>query len=522
MKAMHPLCIQFDKHIKNAEFEDAVMTANQLTEINPRSDAAYYLLGYALKLCQQFRSALKCFDQSIQLNSIQTQAYTEKGEIHYFLGEQEQAFSAFTSALEWGSEDPIVLQKTGGFLLDNGHLTESKIMLDKALKLGNELVLEELLDWHERNSDKKLLLSFIEQHTDYWSKNEDNLSLANAYLSLKDYEKTAFYLKSMSIDKKPKLWQRAYFNLLAQAYEKLRLYDKAFESYSAQNKRTELSYNPKKMEQNFQTAIHLSEKISMAEKMETIAIRTRWKPVFIIGLPRTGSTLLENILATSKHFLPAGELEFIETAFNDYSSQSKTLTEVSIWIQSKLDFIVKEQGLSQTIPLWVSDKMPTNFVYIGFIKAMLPDAKFLYCKRHPMDVGLSIYKQNFNQAIGYANDLDHIAHFMALENNIMEHWLSEYSDSILSVEYEHLVSDFNHETQQIFEFLNLKWSSQVNQFYKNKRFAKTASYQQVREPIKTQWVAQYTHYLPQLKDFYQQLRRYKLVSEQEEIKQMEG
>ncbi len=206
-------------------------------------------------------------------------------------------------------------------------------------------------------------------------------------------------------------------------------------------------------------------------------------PLFIIGLPRSGTSLLEQVLNTSDHVVAGGELLFVEAAYKKYFEKREPLEQVSHWYREKVEFITKNQEIPKTAPRWLTDKLPANFVNVGFIKNMVPDAKFLYCTRNPLDNGLSIFKQDFLHRHSYATRLEDIAHFIALERRIMQHWIDRFPGLILEVRYEDLVTDFDAQTRRIFDYCDLTWSPEVRDFHNSGYYCNTASFDQVRKPV---------------------------------------
>ena len=135
-----------------------------------------------------------------------------------------------------------------------------------------------------------------------------------------------------------------------------------------------------------------------------------------------------------------------------------------------------------------------------------------------MDNGLSIFKQNFNNSHGYASKQHDIAHFIALERSMMSQWLDRYPASIYTVNYEQLVTQFDAESENIYDFLNLEWSEKVRLFYKNNKVINTASYNQVRNPINTNAVGAYKHYDNELLPLRLKLMKYGVIETDEVAK----
>ncbi len=491
MNAIKQLKKIYEIQIDRAEYEQSVMSANRLTSLCPDDANAFNMLAHSLKICNKLEPALKCYQLSLLMDNNQANVHMVVGEILSMQGKKSEAFSCYLKGMELKPETPEVLHKTGSFLIDAGYLEEAELLLTKALHAGCDSVTFDLLDLYDKKGDKKRLKEFMLENQALFSSEKENLSLANAYLSLKEYEKAIFYLKGIKIVGKPDNWLRAYSNMLAHAYEQKGLYAQAFARYQEQNVRSHTVYSRKDAEAHFNQSIVVAGNVTIAEKMAVAGLTRPHKSLFILGLPRSGTSLLEQVINVDRSVVAAGELNFIESAYTEYLSGRRSLAELSEWYQDKTEFIIKDRGVNLQSVHWVSDKMPSNFAYLGFIKELLPDALFLYCKRDPMDNGLSIYKQNFDNSHGYASRQHDIGHFIALERKIMEHWLAVFPSSIYTVHYEKLVTQFDAETQHIFKFLGLNWSADVRQFYTKDRLANTASYNQVRNPVHTDSVGIY-------------------------------
>lgn len=203
-------------------------------------------------------------------------------------------------------------------------------------------------------------------------------------------------------------------------------------------------------------------------------------PVFIIGMPRSGTSLAEQILASHPSVSGAGEVAFWDRAF-DLAPQPSLA-------QEYLQRIHERAGQATRI----TDKMPANFLYAGLIHAVFPRAKFIHMQRHPLDTCLSIYFQEFFNVSPYANDLNHLAHYYGQYQRLMAHWRPDLP--LLEVSYEGLVADPEQWTRRMLDFIDLPWDPQCLRFHANPRAVITASRWQVRQKINTGSVARWRNY----------------------------
>lgn len=217
------------------------------------------------------------------------------------------------------------------------------------------------------------------------------------------------------------------------------------------------------------------------------------EPIFILGLPRTGTTLLERIISQHKDVFAAGELPnfstnlILETNRNAISPINNKLELIKQ--SASIDFNhLGKSYIESTRPLTghtlrFIDKMPLNFLYTGLIQKALPNAKIIHLTRSPMAACYAIYKTNFGQAYPFSYDLENIASYYIAYRQLMAHWLRNNSNNLIEVNYESLVSDSEKTCQQVFDFCELQWNSDYLQLANNTAASATASSGQIRGEI---------------------------------------
>ena len=242
------------------------------------------------------------------------------------------------------------------------------------------------------------------------------------------------------------------------------------------------------------------------------------EPIFIIGMPRTGTTLVERILGSHSDVFASGELYNFAGQLQRQTELHAKHTDTFIFLSPelinaslKVDLYALGQAyIESTRPLtgqtrYFTDKLPVNFFYCGLINRALPDAKIVHVHRSPMDTCLSVYKRLFaDGAYPFSYNLQDIAHYYLGYRKLMNHWHQTMPGKILDVSYETLVNNFEQECQRIFEFCDLKHEASYLEFYKDKTPTATASAVQVRSPVYTSALAMwknYEEYLKPLKDF---------------------
>ena len=501
----------FTEQLDRGLFDNALRLANDFSLKEPDSPEGYSMLGDALMHKGEHEKATNCYRLSLIKDPGQPDIYTALGKAYLLIGEIGLAYENYYNAMCLAPDDADVLQKTGNFLILVGRVNDATVVLEKAVSLGAKNAIKSLLNLKIHLGDKKELNSFMLDNKKLLLKDRLDLTVVRAQYTLGEYTKVIEILSKVNTDKINYSAKSACFHLMAASYEQLGNFKTAFKYYNKQNNSKKIIYAKDKIEKTIDSIISNSEKMDVSTVQYKSVTDQEFSPLFIIGLPRSGTSLLAQVLNTSDHVVAGGELLFVEAAYKKYFENKQPLDQVSAWYREKIEFITKNQEIPKTAPRWLTDKLPANFVNIGFIKNMIPDAKFIYCKRNPMDNGLSIYKQDFLNVHSYATKLEDIAHFVSLERKVMKYWSSRYSDDIHTVEYDNLVTDFDVETQQIFNHCDLSWNEDVKSFYTNKHYCHTASFDQVRQPVHTNSVGFNKKYTAELDKLHLELIRYGVI-----------
>ncbi len=276
-------------------------------------------------------------------------------------------------------------------------------------------------------------------------------------------------------------------------YHALGEYDTAFEAYQTANQLKPRTYYPENVERFFQG---LKEQYTrqFLEQAPRSGLTTS-RPVFIVGMPRSGTSLLEQILASHPRVFGAGELDamgsIMRTLPSRMGSQSgypECMAEIKpeVLHQAGEEYLGRLDELDPEGSDRVTDKMPQNFLHLGLMALMFPNASFIHIRRDPMDTCLSCYFQNF-VALGltFAYNLEHLGHYYRQYQDLMAHWREVLPVRLLEVEYEHIVEEPEGQIASLLEFCGLEWDDACLEFHKTKRDVRTASYDQVRKPLYT-------------------------------------
>lgn len=224
------------------------------------------------------------------------------------------------------------------------------------------------------------------------------------------------------------------------------------------------------------------------------------RPVFIVGMPRSGTSLVEQILASHPDVYGAGERNDINELAGklctsrqfDYAKHLDAIDRnvLTTLADRYITAVFAQAGDARRI----TDKMPANVFHLGLIQQLFPQARILHCRRDPRDTCLSIYFQQFSRGLTFANDLEDCAFYYREYERIMAHWGKVLSIPILAIDYERLVGDLEECARGMVEFLGLEWNARCLNFHGSDRVTATASFDQVRSPIYSRSMGRWRHY----------------------------
>ena len=229
-------------------------------------------------------------------------------------------------------------------------------------------------------------------------------------------------------------------------------------------------------------------------------------PIFILGMPRTGTTLVEQLVASHSEVVQGGELDTFRFAISKKFPGSLKRGTIADGLKNLSTQIIQEIGeeyLSQTAKILpgascFTDKQPINFLYVGFIALCLPNAKIIHCQRDPRDTCLSSFFNDFTGFHYYSGDLHELGQFYNQYFTLMRHWQKLCGSRFLNVQYEDLVTDFENGARRIIEWCGLPWEEAVLHYYDSQTAVKTGSIAQVRRAPYQDSIGNWKSYAEQL------------------------
>ncbi|MDA8542625.1 sulfotransferase [Rhodobacteraceae bacterium] len=218
-------------------------------------------------------------------------------------------------------------------------------------------------------------------------------------------------------------------------------------------------------------------------------------PVFILGMPRSGTTLMEQVLSAHPDIFGAGELKFMGGVVENIQYGPNRIRigekEPVFKYEDEIGWAPRGDAFAERLIRIadgdnykrIVDKMPGNYNYVGFIRAIMPNAKIIHSRRHPVETCLSIYRILFSEGHQWSYDLKDLARYYRSYWNTMEHWRTEFPGEFLEIKYEENVHNLESQAKKLIDYLDLPWNEKCLEFYNVDRAVKTASLAQVRKPI---------------------------------------
>ena len=413
------------------------------------------------KALSKFDKAREIYKKIFDVNPNNTKALIGCALLEYNTNNLDRALLLYKKLLTLDKKNEIYLYMTATIKSQMGDFEEAKLIFKKILKINPKNTsahkfLSSVIDYTEKDS---------QDHFNQMKKLIEDNSLSN-----KQIVDIAFSL--------------------GKAYEENKDYNKSFHFIKLANKTKKdfINYNPNLDVSLFQSIVKTLEnfdfgKVKKAENGKKI--------IFICGMPRSGTTLIEQILSSHKEILGAGELNFLNESISKNLMVDKKIEKKKFIENINVEENNIQRTYNEQLDLWkinsdyITDKAPLNFRWIGFIKIFFPHAKVIHCFREPKDNCLSLYKNNFvSSSLNWAYSQKEIANYYNQYLDLMSFWKEKIPNFIYDVKYENIVNNGEHEIKKLINFCSLDWDSSCLNHDKNKTgWIKTASLVQARKSI---------------------------------------
>ena len=470
----------------------------------------YNLLGLSYRQLGQQENAEEIFKKGLKIFPNNISILSNIGAFYRSTGKLDDAENYLNEALNINNKDFTVLVNLANVKRDKGQNKESIQLYEKAYNLNknNETLLINLAGAYQIDaqfdSSKKILKEINDKYP-------QNTKADHMYSSIHNYEEKDLHRDQMNQKLSSKnLSQENISNLcfaIAKSYSDIKNYADSSKFFiKANNANNNLLKDCDfKVEENIFKII--KDKFNNFQFKDT-AQSSEPEIIFILGLPRSGTTLTHQIVSSHSKVFGAGELAILNNIFN---SKISDINFLKTFFDNKNTSDINNLS-NQIMGMFkqfdnkiILDKAPLNFRWIGFIKILFPNSKIIHCKRDLKDTTLSIYKNVFDGgSLPWSYDQENLIQFVKMYNDLMQFWHEKLPGEIYDCHYEKLVNDQVKETKKLIEFCNLPWEESCIDYTKNDTGIKTVSISQARKPIYKTSVRlsdKYIDYLDFLKNF---------------------
>ena len=456
-------------------FDDAEFLLETVMELAPDHIEAEIQLAHVLLRRQRFHKAHKRVKAIYERNknpSSQVQALY--ASVCFGVGENEEAVKTYQEMIRVSPNDPQLRVSLAHIYNATGESPKAVDLFKQAYGLKPDF------------GDA------------FWS-------LANTKSYRFTEEELAAMTDRVSAPSTPQIDKTQMHFALGKAYEDSKDYDTAFSHYQAGNtlKRETSNHSKEQLDIRISTQLDVCT-AELFERLKDVG-HDAPDPIFILGLPRAGSTLLEQILASHSKVDGTMELHDIldlakrlrgrDKASDPSPRYPRILGELPTerFAQFGQQFIEDTRAYRGTAPYFI-DKMPNNFFHIGLIKLILPNAKVIDARRHPMACCFSGYKQLFGEGQEFSYGLEEIGNYYRQYVDLMNHWDEVLPGFVLRVQHEDVIADLEGQVRRILDFCGLEFEESCVEFHKTKRTVRTPSAEQVRQPINKSGVDQWCNF----------------------------
>jgi tetratricopeptide (TPR) repeat protein len=472
-------------------FDDAVTSYHRALEIKPDIAEVHNNLGNALKDLGRHGDALAAFIRALDLKPDFAKAHNNMGNALQELGSLDDAVASYRRALALKPDYAEAHNNLGISLRLQSRSAEAEMSCRNALEIDRNFpaALTLLAELHsdrgqfaEAEELYRRAIALLPESPEAWA------GIAGLRRMTRDDAGWLIEAQRIAANKLPPRAEAYLRFAIGKYFDDVGDFDQAFDNYRRGNELAKMqraAHDRGQVSGGIDRIIHAYGRDWLSRAVEDCSPSER--PVFVVGMPRSGTTLAEQILASHPQVFGAGELPFWNSAASNYRAGGP-LSALAYDYLSLLDRLSPD---SQR----VVDKMPGNFLHLGVIHAALPHARIIHMQRNPIDTCLSIYFQNFGAVHSYANDLEDLAHYYAEYLRIMKHWrLTLPENTLLEVPYEGLVERQEAWSRKMLEFVGLPWDPACLDFHQTRRSVSTFSKWQARQKINNLSVERWRNY----------------------------
>lgn len=467
---------------KIGQIDKAKIIFEDIIALDKTNIAALNNLGNVLKILKDLNLAEETYKEALKINPNFANCLQNYANLKFDLNENEAAIELYNKAISVEPNNYLSHYNLGLVFQALGKFDEARVCLNKVIELNPKFT----------NADK-----ILSRFTNY--KKGD--------LHIEDMQNR---LKNTNLDEYNKA---NILFALGKAYEDIKEFKKSFEFLENANYTLKklTKYKFKADDDIFKNLIKKFDNI----KFDNLKINsTNKKYIFIVGLPRSGTSLIEQILSSHSNVYGAGELPHLADAIKEEFFEDNNLSfKNDISINNQLNHEMIFKSFNKNINSfnfkeeYLTDKNPLNFLWIGFIRLIFPNSKVLHIKRNIKDNYFSLYKNAFDGNMNWCYDKSDLLNYCINYSELMSFWEIKIPNYILNIEYENIISNTKIEVQKILAHCDLPWEDKCLKFYKTERAIKTVSSAQARKPIYKSSIKSYENYKYFLADFFSKLEK---------------
>jgi len=491
-------------------FDELIEKANKLLKKNQNIDLLWNVLGLTYQQKGDFEKAEKFFFKCLQVNPKNIGAKNNLGNNYKYLFNYQKAEEYFQNVLEINPKYLNALINYGNLKFELNQFKEALILLNKALLVNDKSisVMINLALVHQSLGEYKKAINLLKEinilnpsivRADKMMSALINYNTDTEHLLLMEQK-----LKDIKLDNNQKVFLHF---AIGKAYEDQKHFAKAAEYIENANllKINSSNINLDREKILFKNIKNLFKDYNFDN---TTGIKTKKKVIFILGMPRSGTTLIEQIISSHPNVYGSGELNFLsKIVYKNFFKDDKinfvdnfaNLNETNLSLISKQYFDFIENF--NTNKVYITDKALFNFQWIGFIKILFPDSKIINCTREPKDNCLSIYKNLFENEGHWCYDKKELVECYNLYSDLMKFWHKKMPGQIYDIKYEDLIASPEKKIKDLIYASGLDWDESCLKYNENKNAIKTLSVNQARKKIYSSSVSSYKNFEPFIKYF---------------------
>lgn len=480
---------KLDKAMLNQQADKALAYAEQVVAQAPNCLNAYATLYKILLFQQQFSDLEQIALYAIKHNSENSLSYQTLSNAYRFQRKTKEALNAMEKAVDLSPQNTHWLNDLGIMHKELGHFDVALIHFEQCILQSPNFT---KAYWNRSDIKAQMPPNYIEHLTKLLNSKQAPNSKEQvyaAYALFKHFESTKCFKEAFNYLQLGATKQRKCFNYDHQA---------------------ELNEH-KNIEQVFSAQFFSRDTTDITISNVNIPDDS---PIFICGLPRSGTTLTEQIISSHSDVSAGDELFELAQATQSVLQKAKPkqafpflaneLTKEH-WLNIGKRYLILTEHVNTK--RYFTDKMPLNYKAIGLIHMALPKAKIVYCQRPPMDLLLGAYKQILDQGNRYTYDLDELTSMIIAHHNLMQYWLKIFPDKIFTLSYQNLINNQTETTEKLLQFLALEWQDSCLNFHTNDRVIHTLSNTQVRQPLFSNALNSWHRYKEQLSPYADKMQK---------------